>query len=121
MHRAPLERRSAALSGGVRQRKKQEEVVMDAAERLSTSGARCIRTPTTEDRRRSGAPERPPAHKSGQDRRGPEMRDKVILACQECKERNYNTKKNKRLHPERVEYKKYCRRCREHTPHKETK
>jgi len=48
-------------------------------------------------------------------------RDKVILACQECQERNYNTTKNKRLHPERVEYKKYCPRCRDHTPHKETK
>ena len=39
------------------------------------------------------------------------MRDKVILACTECKERNYNKTKNKRLHPERVEYKKYCPRC----------
>ena len=48
-------------------------------------------------------------------------RDKVILACQDCKERNYDTTKNKRLHPERVEYNKYCPRCRTHTPHKETK
>ena len=48
-------------------------------------------------------------------------RDKVILACSECQERNYNTKKNKRLHPERVEYRKYCPRCRTHTPHTETK
>jgi large subunit ribosomal protein L33 len=29
--------------------------------------------------------------------------------------------KNKRLHPERVEYRKYCPRCNKHTPHKETK
>ncbi|MBM4185315.1 MAG: 50S ribosomal protein L33 [Gemmatimonadetes bacterium] len=49
------------------------------------------------------------------------MRDKVILACQQCEERNYNKTKNKRLHPERVEFKKYCRRCRTHTKHKETK
>ena len=48
-------------------------------------------------------------------------RDKVILACQDCKERNYDTTKNKRLHPERVEFRKYCPRCREHRPHKETK
>jgi large subunit ribosomal protein L33 len=48
-------------------------------------------------------------------------RDKVILACQDCKERNYDTTKNKRLHPERVEYRKLCRRCRTHTQHKETK
>jgi len=50
-----------------------------------------------------------------------DMRDKVILACQDCKERNYNTTKNKRLHPERVEHRKYCPRCRTHTQHKETK
>lgn len=48
-------------------------------------------------------------------------RDKVILACTECQERNYSKTKNKRLHPERVEYKKYCPRCRTHTAHKETK
>lgn len=49
------------------------------------------------------------------------MRDKVILACTECKERNYHTKKNKRKHPERLEYNKYCPRCNKHLPHKETK
>ena len=49
------------------------------------------------------------------------MRDKVILACQDCKERNYSQTKNKRLHPERVEYNKYCPRCRKHTAHKETR
>ena len=48
-------------------------------------------------------------------------RDRVILACTECEERNYTTKKNKRLHPERVEFRKYCPRCRVHTGHKETK
>lgn len=49
------------------------------------------------------------------------MRDKIILACTECKERNYNKTKNKRIHPERVEYRKYCPRCNVHRPHKETK
>jgi large subunit ribosomal protein L33 len=48
-------------------------------------------------------------------------RDQITLACAECEERNYSTKKNKRLHPERVEYSKFCPRCRKHTPHKETK
>ena len=48
-------------------------------------------------------------------------RDNIALACSECKERNYHMTKNKRLHPERVEYKKYCPRCDKHTPHKETK
>jgi large subunit ribosomal protein L33 len=49
------------------------------------------------------------------------MRDIIILACTECQSRNYNTKKNKRLHPERVEYSKYCSRCNKHVKHKETK
>jgi large subunit ribosomal protein L33 len=49
------------------------------------------------------------------------MRDLVILECQKCKRRNYSMTKNKRLHPDRVEYKKYCRFCNEHTLHKETR
>jgi large subunit ribosomal protein L33 len=49
------------------------------------------------------------------------MRDIIILACNTCKMRNYTTKKNKRLHPDRVEFKKFCRRCNSHTPHKETR
>jgi len=49
------------------------------------------------------------------------MRDKVILACNECKQRNYNINKNKRKHPDRLEHKKYCRFCQKHTPHRETR
>jgi large subunit ribosomal protein L33 len=49
------------------------------------------------------------------------MRDIIILACSKCKMRNYTTKKNKRLHPDRVEFKKFCRRCNGHTAHKETR
>ena len=49
------------------------------------------------------------------------MRDRITLACTVCEERNYDSKKNKRLHPERVEFKKYCPRCRKHQAHKETK
>ncbi|MEA1980209.1 MAG: 50S ribosomal protein L33 [candidate division Zixibacteria bacterium] len=48
-------------------------------------------------------------------------RDRVILACGECKRRNYYTRKNKRLHPERVEFSKYCPFCDKRTPHKETR
>ena len=49
--------------------------------------------------------------------------DRVIihLACNECRERTYTTTKNRRTHPDRMELKKYCRWCRKHTPHKETK
>jgi large subunit ribosomal protein L33 len=49
------------------------------------------------------------------------MRDKIILACSDCKQRNYNTRKNKRKHPDRVEHKKFCRFCRKHTLHRETR
>jgi len=49
------------------------------------------------------------------------MRDKIILACTECKQRNYNTTKNKKKHSGRVEYKKYCRFCDKHTQHRETR
>jgi large subunit ribosomal protein L33 len=48
-------------------------------------------------------------------------RDKIILACTQCQERNYHTTKNKRTHPERQEWKKHCPRCKVHTLHKETK
>lgn len=51
----------------------------------------------------------------------PNMRVKVTLACQECKQRNYNTMKNKKNDPDRLEMNKYCRFCRKHTLHKETK
>ena len=49
------------------------------------------------------------------------MRVKVTLACTECKQRNYNTMKNKKNDPDRIEMQKYCRFCKKHTTHKETK
>ena len=49
------------------------------------------------------------------------VRTRITLACTECKQRNYNTTKDKKTHPERMELRKYCRFCRKHTPHKETK
>lgn len=49
------------------------------------------------------------------------MRDIIHLACEKCNRRNYHTTKNKKLHPEKVELKKYCKFCREHTNHKEAK
>jgi large subunit ribosomal protein L33 len=51
----------------------------------------------------------------------PSNRVKITLACSECESRNYNLRKNRQKHPERVEYRKYCRRCGKHTTHKETK
>ncbi|MBX9671069.1 MAG: 50S ribosomal protein L33 [Candidatus Obscuribacterales bacterium] len=45
----------------------------------------------------------------------------ITLACGECKCRNYTTMKNKRNDPDRIEIKKYCKTCRKHNEHKETK
>jgi len=53
--------------------------------------------------------------------RGYEMRQLVILACSDCKNRNYTTSKNKQKTPDRLEMKKYCSFCKKHTTHKETK
>ena len=36
------------------------------------------------------------------------MRVKITLACTECKQRNYNTMKNKKNDPDRLEMNKYC-------------
>ncbi len=49
------------------------------------------------------------------------MRVTISLACTQCKRKNYSTTKNKRTTPDKLELKKYCRFCRVHTPHKETK
>ena len=49
------------------------------------------------------------------------VRQKVILACTECKQRNYNTMKNKRNNPDRIALMKYCKFCKKETLHKETK
>lgn len=49
------------------------------------------------------------------------MRTRITLACTECKQRNYNTTEDKKAHPDRMETKKYCRFCKRHTLHKETK
>ena len=48
-------------------------------------------------------------------------KDKVVLACSECKQRNYFTTKHKKHEPDRLQMKKYCKFCKKHTLHKETK
>jgi large subunit ribosomal protein L33 len=45
----------------------------------------------------------------------------VTLECTECKTRNYSTTKNKRTTTEKLAFSKYCKRCRKHQLHKETK
>ena len=49
------------------------------------------------------------------------MRENVTLQCSECKRRNYPTTKNKKTTTGKLELSKYCRWCRKHTPHKETR
>jgi large subunit ribosomal protein L33 len=50
-----------------------------------------------------------------------DIRPKITLACTECKERNYITRKNRRNDPDRLELKKFCPRCRCHRAHRETR
>jgi large subunit ribosomal protein L33 len=50
-----------------------------------------------------------------------DVRIAITLACEECKHRNYQTNKSKRNSPDRVTLRKYCRWCRHHTSHRETR
>ncbi|RJO60015.1 50S ribosomal protein L33 [candidate division WS5 bacterium] len=45
----------------------------------------------------------------------------ITLECTECKSRNYATKKNDRNTTDKLEIKKYCKKDRKHTAHKEIK
>lgn len=49
------------------------------------------------------------------------MRERIIIACTECKQKNYTGMRDKRKHPERLELKKFCKFERKHTLHKEMK
>ena len=49
------------------------------------------------------------------------MRTKITLACSQCKQRNYNTLKNKKNDPDRLTFQKFCPVCKKHTAHKESK
>ena len=46
------------------------------------------------------------------------LRVPVALACSECKARNYKTTK---LPEAMIELKKFCKACKKHTLHRETK
>ncbi|MBI5379037.1 MAG: 50S ribosomal protein L33 [Nitrospirae bacterium] len=49
------------------------------------------------------------------------MREIILMACTACKHRNYSTRKNRKNTTEKLELRKYCPFCRNHTAHKETK
>ncbi len=48
-------------------------------------------------------------------------RDIITLACTNCKRRNYTSMKNKKNDPDRIEMQKYCKWCKKHTLHRETR
>jgi large subunit ribosomal protein L33 len=50
-----------------------------------------------------------------------DVRIAVTLACEDCKRRNYQTNKSKRNNPDRITMRKYCKWCRCHTSHRETR
>jgi len=51
-------------------------------------------------------------------KKGP--RQIMALVCTVCKSQNYVTEKNKINTPDKLTFKKYCKRCRKVTEHKET-
>jgi large subunit ribosomal protein L33 len=48
-------------------------------------------------------------------------REQVVLACSECKRRNYTTTRNKKTQTNRLEITKFCRAERKRTLHKEVR
>ena len=57
----------------------------------------------------------------GAEKMANDARVKITLVCTECKQRNYDTKKNKKNDPDRLEFNKFCRFCKKHTLHRESK
>ena len=50
-----------------------------------------------------------------------DVRPKITMACVDCKNRNYITKKNRRNNPDRLAMNKFCPACGHHTEHRETR
>ncbi len=48
-------------------------------------------------------------------------RDIITLACTNCKRRNYTSMKSKKNDADRIELQKFCKWCRKHTLHRETR
>lgn len=52
----------------------------------------------------------------------PRIKENLVkLECTDCHRINYYTRKNKKRVKTRLELKKFCKHCRKHTLHKETK
>ena len=50
-----------------------------------------------------------------------DVRPKITMACVDCKDRNYITKKNRRNNPDRLAMNKFCPKCGKQTEHRETR
>jgi len=48
-------------------------------------------------------------------------RSPILMACTECRSRNYSTQKNRRNDPDRLELTKFCPRCRQRRLHREAR
>ena len=48
-------------------------------------------------------------------------REIIQMQCTDCKNKNYSSTKNRKTTPDRLEMKKFCRKCRKHTAHREAK
>ena len=48
-------------------------------------------------------------------------RVKIVLVCEDCGGRNYQTTKSRTGKTERLTLKKFCATCNKHTVHKESK
>ncbi|OGC49882.1 50S ribosomal protein L33 [candidate division WWE3 bacterium RIFCSPHIGHO2_01_FULL_40_23] len=44
----------------------------------------------------------------------------LLLVCTQCKSQNYITAKNKINSTDKITLKKYCKKCKAHTEHKES-
>lgn len=45
----------------------------------------------------------------------------IKFKCSDCKNINYYSRKNKKLHKDKIELKKFCKSCKKRTEHKEAK
>ncbi len=49
------------------------------------------------------------------------VRELIAFECSECKRRNYTSTKNRKKNADKLSLSKFCRHCRGHKQHKETK
>ena len=49
------------------------------------------------------------------------MQEVILLVCADCKRKNYASTKNKKKNPDKLVFSKYCKWCKKHTSHKESK